>query len=138
MYSTYQMYFYPEHPMYRVVDGTLTAVSQMAYEARLAADQAQTSATDAQSTATEALEAAREARSLVRIETDGLHVVGYQLDDTGGRVLTGGEVLVSADGMYVIVGGQVYSRFASDYVEFGNYQLRKVNGGLAFKLRRNN
>ncbi len=33
MYSTYQLYLYPEHPMFRMVNGTLTAVSQMAYEA---------------------------------------------------------------------------------------------------------
>ena len=33
MASTYQLYLYPEHPMFRMVDGVLTAVSQMAYEA---------------------------------------------------------------------------------------------------------
>lgn len=33
MYSTYQLYLYPEHPMFRMVDGELIAVSQMAYEA---------------------------------------------------------------------------------------------------------
>lgn len=34
MYSTYQMYLYPEHPVYRVVGGMLTAASQIAYEAQ--------------------------------------------------------------------------------------------------------
>lgn len=33
MASTYQMYLYPEHPMFRMVNGVLTAISQMAYEA---------------------------------------------------------------------------------------------------------
>ena len=33
MYSTYQLYLYPEHPMFRMVDCELIAVSQMAYEA---------------------------------------------------------------------------------------------------------
>ena len=136
MYSTYQIFLYPEHPMFRLVDGVLTAVSQIAYEAQLSADAAQASANTAQETASEALEAAQETRALVRVENDGLHVKGYQLDAEGARVLTGGEVLVSADGMHVIVGGQVYSCFASDYVEFGNYQLRRVAGGLAFKLRK--
>ena len=34
MYSTYQMYLYPEHPVSRVVGGMLTAASQIAYEAQ--------------------------------------------------------------------------------------------------------
>ena len=34
MYSTYQLYLYPEHPVYRIVDGVLTAASQIAYEAQ--------------------------------------------------------------------------------------------------------
>ena len=33
MYSAYQLYLYPEHPMFRMVNGELVAVSQMAYEA---------------------------------------------------------------------------------------------------------
>lgn len=33
MASTYQLYLYPEHPMFRMVNGELIAVSQMAYEA---------------------------------------------------------------------------------------------------------
>ena len=38
MYNTYQMYLYPEHPIYRMKNGVLTAVSQMAYEAYDAID----------------------------------------------------------------------------------------------------
>ena len=34
MYSTYQLYLYPEHPMFRMINGVLTAVSQIAYEAK--------------------------------------------------------------------------------------------------------
>lgn len=33
MASTYQLYLYPEHPMFRMMNGELIAVSQMAYEA---------------------------------------------------------------------------------------------------------
>ena len=44
MYSTYQMYFYPEHPMYRLVNGILTAISTLAYEAQVAAESAQATA----------------------------------------------------------------------------------------------
>ncbi len=40
MYSTYQMFLYPEHPMYRIVDGELKAVSQIAYEAQESANDA--------------------------------------------------------------------------------------------------
>ena len=38
------LYLYPEHPMYRMINGVLTAVSQIAYEARLEAESAQESA----------------------------------------------------------------------------------------------
>ena len=38
------LYLYPEHPMYRMIDGVLTAVSQIAYEARLGAENAQETA----------------------------------------------------------------------------------------------
>ena len=61
--------------------------------------------------------------------------MGYQLDDDGGRVLTGGEVLIDYGGMSVNINGTTYSRFAGNYVQFGNYQLRRTaDGGLAFKL----
>jgi hypothetical protein len=42
MISTYQMYLYPEHPMYRIIDGVLTSISQIAYEAKATADDAAT------------------------------------------------------------------------------------------------
>lgn len=38
MYSTYQLYLYPEHPMFRMINGVLTAVSQIAYEAKVSID----------------------------------------------------------------------------------------------------
>ena len=38
------LYLYPEHPMYRMINGVLTAVSQIAYEARLGAENAQETA----------------------------------------------------------------------------------------------
>ncbi len=38
------MYLYPEHPMYRMIGGVLTAVNQIAYEARLEAESAQENA----------------------------------------------------------------------------------------------
>ena len=116
MYSTYQMYFYPEHPMYRLVDGVLTAVTQIAYEAQVAA-------TTAQATA----EAARaDFKRVVRIDNDGLHVGDNQ---------STGEVLIDSESVNIVMNGSKYSRFAGNYVQFGNYQLRRTtDGGLAFKM----
>ena len=116
MYSTYQMYFYPEHPMYRLVDGVLTAVSQMAYEAQVAASTAQATA-----------EAARaDFKRVIRIDNDGLHVGDNQ---------SSGEVLIDSESVNVVMNGNKYSRFAGNYVQFGNYQLRRTtDGGLAFKI----
>lgn len=116
MYSTYQMYFYPEHPMYRLVNGILTAISQIAYEAQVAAGSAQATA-----------EAVRtDFKRVVRIDDDGLHV---------GDNLSNGEVLIDSESVNVVLGGKKYSKFAGSYVQFGNYQLRRSSdGGLVFKL----
>ena len=116
MYSTYQMYFYPEHPMYRLVDDVLTAVSQMAYEAQVAASTAQATADAARA----------DFRRVVRIDNDGLHVGDNQ---------STGEVLIDSESVNVVMNGSKYSRFAGNYVQFGNYQLRRTtDGGLAFKM----
>ena len=44
MPNTYQMYLYPEHPIYICYGGTLRSVSQVAYQAQLDATHAQTTA----------------------------------------------------------------------------------------------
>ena len=41
MVSTYQIYLYPEHPIYMIQNGTLMAISQLAYEAATTADETQ-------------------------------------------------------------------------------------------------
>lgn len=47
-----------------------------------------------------------------------------------------GEVVIDKDSVDVMFGGKPYSSFGKNYVEFGNYQLRRTaDGGLCFKLR---
>lgn len=118
MYSTYQMYFYPEHPMYRLVDGALTAISQIAYEAQVAADSAQVLA-----------EAVRtDFKRVVRIDDAGLHV--------GDNQNTNNEVLIDSEAVKVVTGGIMESKFAGSYIQFGLYQLRRTaDNGLAFKVK---
>lgn len=73
----------------------------------------------------------------VRIKPDGLHV-GTLIDPLTGAILDEppGEVVIDYNSVDVVLGGTTYSSFASNYVEFGNYQLRKsADGGLVFKLR---
>jgi hypothetical protein len=66
----------------------------------------------------------------VRVAPDGLHV-GAQTDE-----VTTGEVKIDHDSVDIMANGMVFSSFGPDYVEFGNYQLRKTaDGGLAFKMR---
>lgn len=63
----------------------------------------------------------------VRIAPDGLHV---------GAQGSTGEVVIDHDSVDVALGGTRFSSFAANYVEFGNYQLRRTaDGGLAFKMR---
>ena len=116
MVNTYQMYLYPEHPMYMYINGTLRSLSFVAYEAQLSADNAQSTA-----------DAAREDfRRVVRIDDDGLHVGDNQ---------SNGEVLIDSGSVNVVFNGLRYSKFAASYVQFGNYQLRRSSdGGLVFKL----
>jgi hypothetical protein len=62
---------------------------------------------------------------LVRLDAEGLHVGDSQ---------TSNEVLIDSESVNVVMYGNRYSKFAADYVQFGNYQLRKsVDGGLVFK-----
>ena len=44
-------------------------------------------------------------------------------------------VLIDSESVNVVMNGSKYSRFAGNYVQFGNYQLRRTtDGGLAFKI----
>ena len=118
MYSTYQMYLYPEHPMYRIVGGILKAVSQIAYEATVKADDARTEADETKQTLLR----------VVRIDSDGLHV--------GDNQNTNNEVLIDSEAVNVITGGTMESKFTGSYIQFGNYQLRRTaDNGLAFKVK---
>ena len=102
--------------MFRLVNGVMTAVSQMAYEAQVAAGTAQATA-DAIRT---------DFQRVVRIDDDGLHI---------GDNLSNGEVLIDSESVNVVLNGRKYSKFAGSYVQFGNYQLRRSSdGGLVFKL----
>ncbi len=46
MYNTYQMYLYPEHPMYMFVDGEFRSLSEVAYNASIVANDAAETATE--------------------------------------------------------------------------------------------
>lgn len=46
MYSTYQIYLYPEHPMYMLVDGVFKSLNQVAYDAQVSAHDAQVASTE--------------------------------------------------------------------------------------------
>ena len=73
----------------------------------------------------------------VRIKPDGLHV-GNLIDPLTGAILDEppGEVVIDYNSVDIVLSGTTYSSFASNYVEFGNYQLRKsADGGLVFKMR---
>lgn len=118
MYSTYQMYLYPEHPIYRVNNGQLMTISQLSYQAYLSATEAGTIASDTQS----------KLNRFMRFDVaTGLHIGDNQ---------TANEVLIDSESMNIVMNGQKYSRFAANYVQFGQYQLRKsADGGLVFKLK---
>lgn len=64
--------------------------------------------------------------TLVRVDDNGLHI---------GEVDSGKEVLIDEESLSVMIDGQTYSRFASNYAQFGNYRIyNDVSGGLVFKM----
>ena len=64
---------------------------------------------------------------VIRVATDGLHV---------GAEGSTGEVLIDSDSVDVLIGGKTFTSLGANYVEFGNYQVRRTaDGGLAFKMR---
>lgn len=63
----------------------------------------------------------------MRLLPDGVHV---------GQSGKNSEVVVTPETVDVRVTGATYSQFASNYVQFGNYQLRRsADGGLVFKVK---
>ena len=65
-------------------------------------------------------------RRLINLEEDGLHI---------GDTQSNSEVVIDSESLNVVLGGLRYSKFAANYVQFGNYQLRRSSdGGLVFKL----
>ena len=111
MVSTYQIYLYPEHPIYMIQNGTLMAISQLAYEAATTADETQ-----------------QTMLRIVRIAEDGLHV--------GDNQNTNNEVRIDSEAVNVVTGGQMESKFTGSYIQFGAYQLRRTaDNGLAFKVK---
>ena len=68
-----------------------------------------------------------ELETYLRLMTDGVHV---------GDSESSSEVVVTPGSVDIRMNGATYSQFASNYVQFGNYQLRQsADGGLVFKLK---
>lgn len=60
------------------------------------------------------------------VDSEGLHISTAD---------SSGEVLITSSTVDIRVGGQTFSQFSGNYVQFGNYQLRRsADGGLVFKL----
>ena len=69
---------------------------------------------------------AGELNRMIRLDSEGLHV---------GELASTAEVLIDPESVNVVLNGTKYSKFAGNYVQFGNYQLRRSSdGGLVFKM----
>lgn len=111
----------------------ITLATSKAEAAQTKANSASTAASNAQSTANAAQRTADAAlpvvdfQRVVRIDEYGLHVGDNQ---------SSAEVLIDSESVNVVMGGQKYSQFTGDYVQFGLYQLREsADGGLVFKIK---
>lgn len=64
---------------------------------------------------------------LMRLDEDGVHVGEYG---------TTSEVLIDKSAVSVVQNGRKYSQFASNYAQFGDYQMRRsADGGIVFKIK---
>lgn len=95
------------------------------------ADEAQTAASNAGAIAASAVEALGDIPNYVEIKDDGL----YLKDENGASTLKLNSASVNI-GTVAGTAADGYSQFTANYVQFGNYQLRKsADGGLVFKLK---
>lgn len=69
----------------------------------------------------------------MNLKEDGLHI--GKVDSSEPESTPKSELLLDNSSVSVLINGQPYSKFAANYVQFGNYQIRKsANGALVFKL----
>lgn len=63
--------------------------------------------------------------TVMHVDNDGLHV---------GMAQSNGEVVISNTGVKIMINGEAFAQFAANYVQFGNYQMRRTaDGGMAFR-----
>lgn len=73
----------------------------------------------------EIIAAREEFERVVRIDDEGLHV---------GDSRTNNEVLIDSDSVNIVIENERYSKFAAQYVQFGQYKIGYAeDGGLMFK-----
>ncbi|MDI9505589.1 MAG: hypothetical protein QM271_05710 [Bacillota bacterium] len=113
-------------------DGTWSYSSVSLSSAYEAAKVAYNKANSAQNVANLAQSTADTVKSdlkrIVRIDDAGLHV--------GDNQSTNNEVLIDSEGVNVVTGGLMESKFTGSYIQFGYYQLRRTaDNGLAFKVK---
>lgn len=64
--------------------------------------------------------------TLVRVDDEGLHV---------GEVDSNKEVLIDDESLNIAIGGQTYSKFGSNFAQFGNYRIyNDASGGIVFRM----
>ena len=69
----------------------------------------------------------------MNLKEDGLHI--GKVDSSEPESTPKSELLLDNSSVNVLINGQAYSKFAANYVQFGNYQIRKsATGALVFKL----
>jgi len=64
--------------------------------------------------------------TLMWVDSEGLHI---------GLAQSNGEVVISNTGVKIKINGEAFAQFAANYVQFGNYQMRRTaDGGIAFRI----
>ena len=64
--------------------------------------------------------------TLMWVDSEGLHI---------GLAQSNGEVIISNTGVKIKINGEAFAQFAANYVQFGNYQMRRTaDGGIAFRI----
>ena len=118
LYSTYQIYLYPEHPVYKFVNGTFMSLQQVAYEASVTAQDAKESIDTLEIGARNLLLNSEEARVTPASASNSAYTEYYYPSEYGESFLSDMDQFFTVSAVYEMTGNE------SD----GGYLYAQVNG----------
>jgi len=106
LYSTYQIYLYPEHPVYKFVNGTFMSLQQVAYEASVTAQDAKESIDTLEIGARNLLLNSEEARVTPASASNSAYTEYYYPSEYGEGFLSDMDQFFTVSAVYEVTGNE--------------------------------